>query len=228
LAGLFRNAVRVGLGCSRGMDRTLQVLAAHCELTWCSDVAAPCSHLPSQQTGNSSSSTSSRLLQQRLLQHSTMHTTAASVGQQDTRTGVPAHTRTHMCTHTHEHTHVHAHTHTNTNTRVCTQRRAHTHTLARTQTHTHARAHIHAQTHRHTHTYIYTHTRAHAHTRMHMHAHVARMMGFSNYSASLAMLPHLSSFKLPIEFVKDECGHTQAQGSKSPFERGGCWNLLLI
>jgi hypothetical protein len=62
----------------------MQVLALHCVLKQSSDIVASqgiCPHLPFKQTGNSSSSTLSRLLQQMLLQHSVMHTTAASVGQ---------------------------------------------------------------------------------------------------------------------------------------------------
>jgi hypothetical protein len=65
------------------MERTVQVLAAHRVLKQSSDiVASPGTMLtPVLSTGNSSSSTSSRPFQQRLLQHSVMHTTAASVGQ---------------------------------------------------------------------------------------------------------------------------------------------------
>jgi hypothetical protein len=46
------------------MDRTVKVLAVHCVLKQISGIIAraSCSHLPSQQTGNNSSSTSSRLL----------------------------------------------------------------------------------------------------------------------------------------------------------------------
>ena len=53
-------------------------------------------------------STSSRLFQQMLLQHSTMHTTAASVGQQDTHRP-RTHTYTHVHAHIHTHMHMHAH-----------------------------------------------------------------------------------------------------------------------
>jgi hypothetical protein len=38
--GPFRNTVRVGLDCSRGMERTVQVLAAHCVLKQSSDIVA--------------------------------------------------------------------------------------------------------------------------------------------------------------------------------------------
>jgi hypothetical protein len=44
--GPFRNAVRVGLDCLRGVERTLQVLAVHCVLKQSSDiVASPCTML---------------------------------------------------------------------------------------------------------------------------------------------------------------------------------------
>jgi hypothetical protein len=156
-------------------------------------------HLPSQQTGNSRSSTSSRLFQQRLLQHSAMHTTAASVGQQDTHRRACTHA--HMCTHTHTHahTHAHAHTHTYTNTRVYTHRHAHTHTLAHAQKHRHTHEHTYARTNTHAHTRTHTHTRAcahtHSHAHMHIHAHVARVMGFAIFLASLATLLHLSTLR---------------------------------
>jgi len=62
-----------------------------------------------------------------------------------------------------------------------------------THTHTHVCAHIHTHKHTgtHAHTHTYTHTLTHSDTHyMHMHAHVARVMGFANFSASLATLPH--------------------------------------
>jgi hypothetical protein len=70
------------------------------------------------------------------------------------------------------------------------------HTLTRMQTHIHrraceytqARTHTHAQTHMH----AYTRANTHSHAHMHMHAHVARVMGFANFPASLATHPHLS------------------------------------
>ena len=54
--------------------------------------------------------------------------------------------------------------------------------------------HRHAKTWAHTR----THTHACAHPRTQMHAHVERMMGFANFSASLAVLPHLS---LPAQLI---------------------------
>jgi len=90
---------------------------------------APCSHLPSQQTGNSSSSTSSCLLQRRML--SITHTTAVSVRQQGTHIRLA---RTYA--HTHAHIHTHACEHIQTQTRANTHRRAHARTHAQTHTHT--------------------------------------------------------------------------------------------
>jgi len=94
------------------------------------------------------------VLQQRVLQHSVMHTTAASVGQQDTHTGVPAHT--HTCARTHTHARMRTCTHIRTQTSVCM------HTGEHTQIHRHTRAHanIHtracARTHTHSHTLTHT------------------------------------------------------------------------
>ena len=80
------------------------------------------------------------------------------------------------CTHTYKQRRARIHPDANIFTRTNTQahKRSHTHTLARIRAHTH------------------THTHTHSHAHMHMHAHVARVMGFANFSASLATLPHLS------------------------------------
>jgi hypothetical protein len=40
LSGPFRNAVRFGLDCLRGTERTVQVLATHCVLKQSSDIMA--------------------------------------------------------------------------------------------------------------------------------------------------------------------------------------------
>jgi len=95
-------------------------------------------------------------------------------------------TNTYARTHTHTRMHAHTYTHTNTNAREYTQAHTRTYTCTRTNTRTHTRTstHTNALTHRHTH--------AHTHTHMHMHAHVECVMGFANFSASLATLPHLS------------------------------------
>jgi hypothetical protein len=83
--------------------------------------------------------------------------------------------------------HTHAHTYTH----------IHSHACARAHTYKHKRARMHTRAH----TYTRTNTQAHTHTctHMHMHTHVARVMGFSNFSASLATLPHLPlSHTLPF------------------------------
>jgi len=92
--GPFYNAVRISLECPWAWSARCRCLPrAVCqsgvEKSW--PAQAHCSHLPSQQTGNSSSSTSSGLLQQILLQHSAMHITAASLGQQGKHTCIRTH-----------------------------------------------------------------------------------------------------------------------------------------
>ena len=42
---------------------------------------------------------------------------------------------------------------------------------------------------KHTDARIHTHAQTHTHAHMHMHAHVASVMGFANFTASLATLP---------------------------------------
>ena len=129
---------------------------------------APCPHLPSQQTGKAEAA----------------HPHACfSKGYSSTAPCTPlqhlwgSKTHTHACLHTHAHTHAHAHTYTNTNACVYTHRRTHTH------------IHMHMHAHKHTDTRAHTHSHTHTHA---MHAHVARVMGLANSSASLAALPHLS------------------------------------
>jgi len=116
-----------------------------------------------------------------MLQHSVMHTTAASVGQQGTHTG----THTHAC----------AHTHTRMHTHIQTQTRANTHRPAHALTHTHAHTYKRTNTQAHTRAHKHTHTHTRSHMHMHMHAHVARVMGFAKFSAPLATLPHLSQLR---------------------------------
>jgi len=100
-----------------------------------------------------------QIFPQRVLQHSAMHTAAASGGrQQGTHTRMRAHTQPcvnmHVCTHAHTRTYTHARTHTHTQKH--THIRAHTqHTHVRVNTHTHTKTHIqintimrmHARTH---------------------------------------------------------------------------------
>jgi len=153
--------VRVGLDCLWGMERTVQMLAVHCVLKQNSGIlASPGTmrgHLPTQQTRNRSS-TSSRLFHQRLLQHSAMHTTAASLRQQDThtrmRTRTHIQTQTRACIHTGTHAHIHMQAHKRRHTRE--------HTYTRTNIQAHTRAHTHTHTRTHTHTHTRTRTRSHA------------------------------------------------------------------
>jgi len=104
--------------------------------------------------------------------------------------------------HTHTHTHAHAHTHTNTNVCANTHRCAHTHTHAHTPTHRHTHAHTYTRTNTQAHKRAQTHTcaRIHSHAHMHMHANVEHVMGLTNFSASLAMLPHLSCYVIYSSF----------------------------
>ena len=80
-------------------------------------------------------------------------------------------------------------THTHAHTQACTHIRSHTHSNTR------ARTQIHTLMHANTHTRAYTHIHA-TRTRTHRHARIALtvLMGFANFSASLATLPHLPSF----------------------------------
>ena len=139
------------------------VLAAHCLLKQCSDIVAS----PGTKTGNSSSNTSSCLLQ-----NSPMHT-AASVGQQGTlmhtHTHMRAHTYTQTCMNTHIHTHAHIHTHTHIYI-VC----KHTHTYKHTHTHTYTRVHANAYRRAHAYAQTHLHTRTHRLTHAHMHVRVAQ------------------------------------------------------
>ena len=139
----------------------MQMLAVHCVLKQNSGIlASPGTmrgHLPTQQTRNRSS-TSSRLFHQRLLQHSAMHTTAASLRQQDThtrmRTRTHIQTQTRACIHTGTHAHIHMQAHKRRHTRE--------HTYTRTNIQAHTRAHTHTHTRTHTHTHTRTRTRSHA------------------------------------------------------------------
>ena len=126
-----------------------------------------------------------------------------------TRTLVHAHTRIHACARAHTYkykrarvyTQARTHKYTCMRTKTDTRARAQTHTYTQTHRHTRAQKHIHtrthtrAHTHAHTHTHAQTHrhTRAHTHihtyTHMYMHAHVLCVMGFANFSASLATHP---------------------------------------
>ena len=136
--GPFRNAVRVGLDCSRCMERTVQVHAVHCVSKQNSDiVASPGTMLaPALSTDREEQ-------QQHVL-------TPASAKP------APAQRHSH---------------------RTLQQLWG---SKAQSRAYTHVCAHTHI------------HKDGHACTRMHTHTNVARVMGFANFWASLATLPHLS------------------------------------
>ena len=141
--GPFRNVVRVGLDCLRGMERTVQVLAAHCVLKQSSDiVASPGTMLaPALLTDREQQ-------QQHVL---TPASAKAAPAQRHAHTPLQhlCGSKAHTCTHT---------------------TRAHTYTLACMLTHTHMRTHTH--THARTHAHTYTHPLTRRHTRAHTHTHV--------------------------------------------------------
>ena len=137
----FRNAIRVGLDCLRGMERTVQVLATHCVSKQSSDiVASPGTTLapalnrqgtaatahPHACCSKGCSSTASCTLLQHLW-------------------GSKAQPQRDTCTHTHARTHIHTPTRMRMRTHIQAQTRARIHTGA--HTHTHAHAQIHACAH---------------------------------------------------------------------------------
>jgi hypothetical protein len=143
--GTFRNTVCVGLDCSRGMECTLQMLAAHCVLKHSSDIvarpgtmlapalnrqgAAAAAH-PHTCFSKGCSSTASCTPLQRLW-GSKAHIHRCT----HTRTHVDAHTRTHACTR--------AHTYKPKCARVYTLARTHTYACTQTNTQTKENLHVH-------------------------------------------------------------------------------------
>ena len=104
-AGPLRNVVRVGLDCSRGMERKVLVLAAHCVLKQSSDIAA-----------SPGTMLAPALLAKREQQQQHFLTPASAKA-------APAQCHAHHCSicgavrHTHRGEHTHTHTHTLT--RMC-------------------------------------------------------------------------------------------------------------
>ena len=142
--GPFRNVVHFGLDCSRGMECTVQMLAAHCVLKQSSDIVA------SPGTMLAPALSTDREQQQQHIPHACFSKGCSS-------------TASCYCSicgaarHTHRHTHAHTtRTHTNTNAREYLQARTRTFTCTRPNTHAHARAH--KQTSKHTGTHTRTHT----------------------------------------------------------------------
>ena len=172
--GPFRDAVRVGLDCSRGMKCTVQVLTAHRVLKPSSDIlASPGTCLLNRE----------KQKQHILTPVSAKATPAQRHAHHCSICGAARHTHrracthAHVCTPTHAHTHAHAHTykhkraHTHTHARAQTHARAHTHTHARAQTQTYTRAQIHTHKHTGTHARTRTHTYTHMHARAHTCTH---------------------------------------------------------
>jgi len=167
----FRNAVRVGLDCLRGMERTVQVLAAHCVLKQSSDIVAS----PGTMLAPALLTDREQQQQQHILalvsakatpaqRHARLCSICGAARCTHRRACTHARTHAHTCTHTHVHTHTHEHTHTNLKcARVYTLAHAHTYTCMRTNTQTHSRAHIHPRKHTGTHAHTHTHTRARTH-----------------------------------------------------------------
>jgi hypothetical protein len=114
----YRNAVRVGLDCSRGMERAVQVLAAHYGLKQIPDIQ-----------GCTASCTP--------LQH---------LWGSKTHTGTHTHIHSHACAcaHTYKYRRAREYTGAHTHTYVHAQTDTRTHSLA--LTHRHTRAHVYART----------------------------------------------------------------------------------
>jgi len=137
----------VGLDCSRGMERTVQVLAAHCVLKQSADIVWPwppghhASNCPLNRQGTAAPALPHACFSKGYsstapctpLQHlwgSKTHTQACL----HTRIRVHAHTRTRVHAHTHTHTCAQTHRHTRTYTHACAHTHLHTHTCICTHT----------------------------------------------------------------------------------------------
>jgi len=133
--GPFRNAVRDGMDCLRGKERTVQVLAAHYMLKQSSDIVARPGTMLTPAL-----STDREQQQQHIL---TPASAKAAPAQRGASTplqhlwGSKAHAQRNTCTHKHTHTHTHTHTYTH----------AHAHTHTNTNVHAHTHTHAHAQIH---------------------------------------------------------------------------------
>ena len=129
---MLQDAVRVGLDSSRGVERTVQVLAAHCVLKQSSGIMA----IPGTWLVPALSTDREQQQQHILMPASAKaapaqrHASAASVWQQGTHIRLArtyAHTHTHTYTYTHARAHKrpqmpkHTGTHTCTHAYVCTR-----------------------------------------------------------------------------------------------------------
>jgi hypothetical protein len=131
--GPFRNAVRDGMDCLRGKERTVQVLAAHYMLKQSSDIVAR----PGTMLTPALSTDREQQQQHILTPASAKAAPALRHAHHCSVCGVARHTQTH----TYTHAHAHAHTHTQTRARI------------------HTGAHTHRHTHKHTDTRAHTYTR---------------------------------------------------------------------
>jgi len=111
--GPFRNAVRVGLDCSRGIEHTVQVLAAHCVLKQSSDIVA--------SPGIVLAPALSRHTHRHTHTHTHMHAHAHTYTNTNARANTLRRAHTHTHAHTHKHTCTRAHTYTRTNTQAHTR-----------------------------------------------------------------------------------------------------------
>ena len=155
--GPFRNAVCVGLDCSRGTERTVQVLAAHCVEAEFRHRGQPGHHArtcPLKKQGTAAAAHPRAYFSEEC--PSTASCTPLQ-GLWDNK----AHTYRLARTYAHTHAHIHTRMRKHTQTQKCanTRRLAHAHT------------HAHAQTHRHTRVHTYTRTNTDTHARIHVLTH---------------------------------------------------------
>jgi len=101
--GLFRNAVRVGMDCLRGMERTVQVLAVHCVLKQNSDILASPGNMLAPALSTDREQQQQHILTPASAQCHAHHCSIC---------GAVRHTRRDTCTHTRTHTHTLTHMHT--------------------------------------------------------------------------------------------------------------------
>ena len=124
--GPFRDAVRVGLDCSRGMKRTMQMLAAHCALKQSSDILAS----PGTMLAPALSTDREQQWQHILTPISAKAILAQRHVHRCSICEAARHTHRRACTHAHTHTHVHSHTRTH----ECARAHTYKHKCARVYT----------------------------------------------------------------------------------------------
>jgi len=138
------------------MERTVQVLAAHCVLKLSSDIVAS----PGTNVAPALSTDWGQQHQHILTPASAKDAPAQRQAPHCSICGAARRTHRHTHAHMRAHTHIHSHTltrmrtHIQTNAREYTKTRTHTFTC----THTYTRARIHVRAHTNTHTCICAHT----------------------------------------------------------------------